>query len=263
MFEQASHPSETARISRTTLTAQLEEALRADILQGSLRPGERLRASDMTKRYGVSATPLREALQRLAMESLVELDPRLGATVARISEADVRDVYDMLQHLGVRALQRSIELGDEAWLRGVERSFKALSDATVLQGSGESASGDTRRRIGLQWSSAHWSFHQALYKACGSEWLLRFVETLHKHSERYRMLTLQEGIGMHRDSLHEHDLILRATASRDTEAAVAALRNHLQLTVNLLEAALADHRIENDPPESRKRGKVPRDPKAA
>src|SRR5688572_6357929 len=92
--------TQPGRISRATLTEQLEEALRADILDGVYRPGQRLRASELTDRYGVSATPLREALQRLAAENLVELDPRLGATVSPISEHDLRDIYELLSMVG-------------------------------------------------------------------------------------------------------------------------------------------------------------------
>lgn len=240
-------PAEAGRISRATLTAQLEEALRVDILEGVLRPGQRIRASEMTERYGVSATPLREALQRLAVENLVELDPRLGATVARISEDDLRDVYDMLQLIDGLALQRSIERGDDAWLAEVERSFEDLADAIVLQeGISDATPDDERRRIGLHWSGVHWEFHSALYQAGGSPWLLRFVRSLHQHSERYRMLSMQGRVGMQRDSRREHEKILLATRARDADAAGAALHDHLGLTVKLIVDALVTQRLQGE-----------------
>src|ERR671915_1528247 len=104
-------------VTRATLATQLEDALRVDIIEGVLTPGQRLRASDLTQRYGVSATPLREALQRLAAQNLVELGPRLGATVAPISESELRDIYFLRQMLETVALERSIAHGDEAWQR--------------------------------------------------------------------------------------------------------------------------------------------------
>lgn len=225
--------SQRARITRATLTEQLEQALHADILDGVLEPGERLRANDLSQRYGVSATPLREALQRLAVENLVELDPRFGATVAPISETDLRDIYDQLQLIGCLALERSIERGDDEWAKGVQQSFRALADATRRQEQGSEADDDTRRRLASEAGAAHWEFHNALYRACDSTWLMRFVQMLHAHSERYRRLSLHAA-GSRRDTVHEHEEIMLAAQRRDTKAAVKALREHLGLTVKLL-----------------------------
>lgn len=237
--------AEGARISRATLTAQLEEALRVDILEGILRPGQRIRVHEMTERYGVSATPLREALQRLAVENLVELDPRLGATVAPISEDDLRDIYEMLQLLDGLALERSIERGDQQWLDELDRAFARLSEAIAAQEAVTDEIDDTtRRRVGLQWSAAHWDFHHALYMACGSEWLMRFVRQLHAHSERYRMRTVQGPSGVRRDSRHEHEQIYLAAKARDVAAAVGALREHLGLTVRLHMEGMTRQRAE-------------------
>jgi GntR family carbon starvation induced transcriptional regulator len=227
------------RISRATITEQLEDALRIDIQVGILRPGQRIRSNEVADRYGVSATPLREALQRLAGESLIDLDPRLGATVAPMSERDIHDIYEMLQLLDGIALERSIERGDTSWLADVERAWDALSDA-VAQREALPAhpSEDERRRIGMLWSAAHWTFHEALYEKCGSPWLMRFVRQLHAHADRYQMLTLYEAAGLQRDSRAEHGDIYRAAKARDVDAAVKALRDHLGLTVRLLASSI-------------------------
>ena len=221
------------RISRATLTEQLEEALRADILDGVFPPGRRLRASEMSERYGVSATPLREAFQRLAVENLVELDPRLGATVARISESDLRDIYEMLSIFACMALERSIERGDEAWSDDVRASFAEMSGSIRDRELGTGVDDENRRRLAAESAEAHWNFHSALYRACGSPWLLRFVTTLHGHSERYRRMAMQRA-GMRRDTRHEHEAIMVAALARDSEAAVKALREHLAITVSVL-----------------------------
>lgn len=229
-------PTGGSRIRRATLTSQLEEALRVDILEGILRPGQRIRAHEMTTRYGVSATPLREALQRLAVENLVELDPRLGARVAPISEDDLRDIYELLQLLDGLALERSIERGGDRWEADVSLAFDRLSEAIVRQEAVTMDTDDaTRRQVGLEWSDAHWEFHNALYSACGSEWLMRFVRQLHAHSERYRMQTVTVATGQRRDSRHEHGEILQAALARDASGAVSALRAHLGTTVRVLQ----------------------------
>lgn len=231
--------SQVGRISRATLTEQLEEALRADILDGVFPPGRRLRASEMSLRYGVSATPLREAFQRLAVENLVELDPRFGATVARISESDLRDIYEMLSIFGCMALERSIERGDDAWREEVRARFDQMSDSIRDQEENAGLDDETRRRLASESADAHWNFHSALYQACGSPWLLRFVATLHGHSERYRRLAMQTP-GLRRDSRHEHEAIMVAALARDQVAAVTALREHLGLSVKLLLDKLAE-----------------------
>lgn len=226
---------EPKRISRATITEQLEDALRIDIQVGILRPGQRIRSNEVAERYGVSATPLREALQRLAGESLIELDPRLGATVAPMSERDVRDIYEMLQLLDGIALERSIERSDTSWLADVERAWEALSVAVAQREAiGDHPSDDDRRRVGMLWSSTHWIFHEALYEKCGSPWLMRFVRQLHAHADRYQMLTIYQAAGSQRDLRGEHGHIYRAAKARDVDAAVKALKDHLALTVRLL-----------------------------
>jgi DNA-binding GntR family transcriptional regulator len=182
------------RVTRATLATQLEDALRVDIIEGVLTPGQRLRAADLTARYGVSATPLREALQRLAAQNLVEIDPRLGATVAHISQTDLRDIYWLRELLEGLALERSIERGDDAWERRVTDSWERFKAHGNKQRTGTAEDA-------LAWSDAHRAFHEALFAACDSPWLLRFVGTLYDHSERYRMLSVRSRL---RDTLEEH-----------------------------------------------------------
>jgi len=232
-------------ISRATITEQLEEALRTDITVGILRPGERIRSNEIADRYGVSATPLREALQRLAGENLIDLDPRLGATVAPMSQRDVRDVYDMLQLLDAMALERSIAQGDTSWLADIERAWAELSAAVDERESlGDHPTEEERRAVGLRWTTAHWTFHEALYERCGSPWLMRFVRQLHAHADRYQMVTVEGSGRPRRDTRAEHHDIYAAAKARDVDAAVRALSAHLDHTVQLLAAGAERERAD-------------------
>jgi GntR family carbon starvation induced transcriptional regulator len=223
------------RISRATITEQLEEALRIDILTGILTPGTRIRANVLAERYGVSATPLREALQRLAGENLIELDPRLGASVARMSEAELRDIYETLGWLGGLAVERSIANGDVAWEERLQQSWETLASAVDRREAlGEHPPDRVRREAASAWMQAHWGFHEALYSACDSSWLLRFLRQLHSHADRYQMPTTDARVGRRRDSKGEHQHILQAALARDTGSAVTALREHLATTVQIL-----------------------------
>jgi DNA-binding GntR family transcriptional regulator len=208
------------RLTRATLTEQVQDALRLDILEGVFAPGQRLRPVELSERYNVSATPLREALQRLAAQSLVEIDPRMGVSVARISQGDLRDIHWLRGVLESIALERAIERGDGAW----EKSLRAAY--TALKGQTEDAP--------IAWSGAHRRFHEALFAACGSPWLLRVLDTLYDHSERYRMVSVQKATD---DALREHEAVFSATVGRDSSRAVKALRRHIEGTVQLVEPA--------------------------
>lgn len=217
-------PSER-RVTRATLASQLEDAIRLEIIEGVLAPGQRLRANELTQRYGVSATPLREALQRLAAENLVEIDPRLGAAVAEISRTDLRDIYWLRELLEGLALERSIGRADAAWEARVTGAWERFRAQASIEQTGST-------RDALAWSEAHRAFHEALFEACDSPWLLRFVGTLYDHSERYRMLSLRS---RRRDTLEEHSAIFREAIERNAPEAVTWLRRHLANTVDNLE----------------------------
>ncbi len=206
------------RLTRATLTEQVQDALRLDIIEGVFAPGQRLRPAELAKRYKVSATPLREALQRLAAQSLVEIDPRMGVSVARISQTDLRDISWLRGILEGLALERAIDRGDEDWETALRERYATLK----AQGEDDP----------IPWSAAHRGFHEALFSTCGSPWLLRVLDTLYDHSERYRMVSFQRGT---QDALREHHDIYTATVERNKAVAVEAVRRHIEGTVQLLQ----------------------------
>jgi len=216
------------RVRRATLTSQIEESLRADIIDGVLPAGARLTAADLTERYEVSPTPLREALQRLAAENLVDLDPRLGATVARISRAHLRDTYRVRGVLESLAVADSVQRGDEAWEERLRNLFTEFELAVAR------ARRENLHPV-LSWSRAHQSFHDGLMANCDSVWLKSFLGMLNAHSERYRVLAAQTGV---RDPVNEHRAIFEAALARDTGGTVAALQRHLLRTVEVIEESL-------------------------
>jgi len=220
------------RVSRATLTSQVEDAVRLDIIHGVLPPGQRLRAADLSRKYGVSATPLREALQRLAAQRLIDWDPRLGAAVAEVSLPELRDIYWLREKLETLALSRSIELGDEDWEARLAQAWERLRKA-------RRPSAGSRQAGAIEWPEAHRQFHEALLAACDSTWLRRFTRTLSQHSERYRVLSAHIGT---RDSREEHEELMRTAVARQTEPAIQALRRHLTSTVDVIDKELSERR---------------------
>jgi GntR family carbon starvation induced transcriptional regulator len=216
----------TPSIRRATLTEQIADALRKDIIDGSFAPGQRLTTAELTVRYRVSATPLREALQHLAAQGMVDIDPRLGASVPPISRAHLRDTYVVREMLEVAAVTRSIERADTAWAARLGELFVEFQEAV--------AKSDRNAGV-LSWSAAHRAFHEGLMANCDSPWLKSLINVITDHSERYRMLSARLGV---RDPIAEHAAIYQAAVSLDVDAAAAALKQHLQLTVEVLERAL-------------------------
>src|SRR5665811_1479890 len=151
----------TRTVSRETLAGQLEAALREDILGGSLPPGTWLRQSEIAERYGVSQTPLREALQKLAATGLVVLDPMAGAYVSQISKADLVDIYTLRSVLEPLAIQRSVERADDEWLDQIKKAEDELRAATARD-MAVRARGASDPEASLAWTRAHRAFHRAL-----------------------------------------------------------------------------------------------------
>lgn len=217
------------RISRVTLTSQLEQALRTDIVAGLLEPGRKLRAADLTSLYGVSATPIREAMQRLSAEGLVELDPKVGARVAPISPDDVSDVFAVRLLIEPHALGLSIANGDASWLADLGAAFERLRAATSARTARDATSW---REAMLESADAHRAFHWTLLAACGSPWLLRFISVLHGHSARYRLLLVR---GRDRPMwLRGHERILDAVRRRDARRAADVLERHTREALDML-----------------------------
>ena len=216
------------QVRRVTLTAQIEEILREDIIAGTFSPGQRLTTAELELRYLVSATPLREALQRLSTQKLVNIDPGLGATVAPISRAHLFDTYLVREMLEVAAVTRSIERANASWEEQLRRLFAEFQTAVTVS-RGKEYDGL------LAWSSAHQAFHDGLMANCDSPWIMSLLQTIHNHSERYRMLSIRTGA---RDPIEEHSVIFAAALARDIEGAVEALRRHLRRTVEVLDQSL-------------------------
>jgi DNA-binding GntR family transcriptional regulator len=223
------------RISRATLSSQLEVALREDILTGALRPGERLRTASVMARYGVSQTPLREALKGLTGEGLVRFDPRLGASVAPVSIQELHDLYDIRLLLESEGLARATARAEPGYLAELTAAIEQLRDAAA-DAEGAPGSGGVRLRNSA-WGEAHRRFDMALFAGCGSVWLLRFIHQLYDHSERYRTL-----VGTRSRSpqtvLENHERLYEAIVRGDVEGAVSEHNRHWSETVSKIEEIL-------------------------
>jgi DNA-binding GntR family transcriptional regulator len=218
-------PAAALATSSATLSTTLAEALRASILDGVLLPDTKLRLDDLREQYAVSLSPLREALARLGAEGLVVPTDKKGYRVAPVSAADLEEVTALRVNLEVWALGESIRKGDDRWEDALVATHHRL---TRLEG------GDRTGDRLIAWEKAHRAYHITLFSACGMPVLLRFCNTLHDLSDRYRRLFLARK-APDRDVPGEHAAIYQAALARDAAGATEILRQHLQRTgTNLL-----------------------------
>jgi len=209
-----------------SLTERAYQRLRLGILSGDLPSGTRLRAADLQDRFGLGLTPIREALMRLTSEGLVDAEAHRGSRVSSASLKAFADLMDARQEIEATCLRRAIARGDAAWEAEIVAAMHLLIRTPLPD--------DASNRTAIaDWEKYHRRFHFALVSACGSEWLLRFWNTLADQSERYRAIRLlrrSETAAEVRDMNGEHTAIMNAVVGRDTDLAINLMSTHLKAT---------------------------------
>ncbi|NEI71756.1 FCD domain-containing protein [Rhizobium lusitanum] len=209
-----------------TLAEKAYDALRHDIIRGELPPGRPLRLSDLSERYDMGFSPLREALNRLHAERLVTAESLRGFRVAPLSIDELHDAVNVRIKIESDALRASIRLGDDDWAAGIVSALYALN----LQVGRTGPDADI-------WTleARHYAFHRALLTACNSPWTLEFFERLYAATERYRIpVLLASTHSAGRDVQAEHGALAEATLARDADKATALLEAHYRKTASHL-----------------------------
>ncbi|MDQ2065263.1 FCD domain-containing protein [Xinfangfangia sp. CPCC 101601] len=212
----------------TTLTEDAYRLLRRDILRGHWKPQEPLRMHQLSDRYGMGQSPLREALSRLQAERLVVLMPLRGFTVAPLTPVEMWDAINFRILLEAEALRLSIRDGDDAWESEIVAALHALVlQARRLEDSPSEADQDA-------FEARHHAFHHALIAGCKSPRMLEQFDRLYAECERYRIPNMAQGAK--RDVQAEHRAIADATLARDFAKASALLAQHYRDTAVRVEA---------------------------
>lgn len=211
-----------------TLAEKAYVSLRKDIVEGCFAPESPLRLADLSERYGMGFSPLREALNRLQAERLVTAESLRGFRVSARSLAEFEDALQARLLIETEALRQSMAKGDDAWEASVVAALYALRLQTRRQG------GDVD-----ELKLRHHDFHRSLLAACGSDWLLDFFERLYAATERYRIPALLSAGPQKRDIDAEHGAIADAVLARDTPRAEALLRDHYLRTAEAIRSGMA------------------------
>lgn len=220
-----------------TLGEAAYQHLRADIVSGVLEAGKPLRLEALRQRYGLSFSPLREALKRLQSERLVLSTALRGFSVAPLSREEMKDATETRILIECEALRRSMRNGDDDWEAGIVAAFHALGLQVERQSrlAGRVEAGDM-----LAMDERHHQFHRALIAHCGSPRLLEMADQLYIETQRYRLPSLVGRVAgtPPRDVSAEHQQIMDATLRR-SEDAVRYLAEHYRRTAEVVEASIA------------------------
>ena len=203
------------KIVTLSMREQIYEALKGLILDNSYGPKTVLAIDRLADEFGVSATPVREALVRLESDGLVELIPNRGAQVTDIREEDVLYIWEMRLLLEPYAARMSVKLVDQLELLPLEMDIKRLS----------SNPDDTSLYI-----STDIRLHEMLYLHVRNELLKDSIRRIHQMARRIRFFA-EQSTNLHGKVIHEvideHLAIISAIKSSNPDQVEPALRQHL------------------------------------
>lgn len=200
----------SALLTPKPLYIEVAELIRQHIYSRELEPGSWIDEMKLAERFGISRTPLREALKVLAAEGLVTMKVRRGAYVTEVSEKDLRDVYHLLSLLESDAAATVAQYADDAALQNLADLHAQLSAAIT----------DANRFFQI-----NEAFHLQLLQLCENRFLLQTVSDLRKVMKLNRHQSLFKQ-GRIQDSLNEHAQIMQALLQRSPEAARQAMQQH-------------------------------------
>ena len=197
----------------TTSPKQIRDLLEEELVNGSHLPGTKLDEAKLCEKFGISRTPVREALRQLAETGLISLVPNRGAFVAELSVSNLIEMFEVMAELEAmcgRLAARRISVDQ------LER-LKACHEECRI--AGEEGNADE-----YYYSNA--KFHEVIYEACQNSFLIEQVEALHRRLQPYRRMQLKVPKRM-LDSFNEHEEVVQAIVAGDGAAAEDSLRRHL------------------------------------
>ncbi|OKJ62164.1 GntR family transcriptional regulator [Streptomyces sp. CB02009] len=209
----AARTAPAARVVRHSVRGQILDALRTALVGGELVPGEVYSAPALGERFGVSATPVREAMQRLAVEGAVEVVPNRGFRVTERTPrelAELAEVRALIEVPVMLRLARTVPAGRWAELR-------PLAEAT----STAAARGDR-----AHYAEADRAFHRAVLSLAGNEQLLAVADDLHRRSQWPLISAPVVRHGVLVADAAEHTALLDALTAQDLTVVEALVREH-------------------------------------
>jgi DNA-binding GntR family transcriptional regulator len=226
----------TVIVPPKSISDQIYGVLKELILLGKIAPGERMIESNIAEDLRTSRTPVREAFQRLVQDGLVERVPQGGVRVTVITPRMVREVFGIRAVLEVYAVNLAcdnIEVGAIIKLRELAQQARKLLSSTEA---------NAPEGLITLWK-INTSFHETIYRAAGSEHLLRLVDQLNSLVRRFRFLSMRK---TRIRAWDQHELIIKYLEDKDKAALGELMKAHIEEAASDTLKALENGKWEKD-----------------
>lgn len=212
---------------RYNLHDALVAGIREMVVAGTLRPGDKVPEQELCQRFGVSRTPLREALKVLAAEGMLQLLPRRGAIVARVSPEEIDELFPVMGALEALAGELVCRRASDAEIGQLRAIHDRMMDAYEA--------GDEPTYL-----QANRSFHETLVAAAGNATLQSTYMQILLRTRAFRFVARKSAENW-RAAVSDHQQIMEALAARNASRLSRLLRRHVMgVTVKIARDALAD-----------------------
>jgi len=186
-----------------TLRERIVDSIKEAVIQGTLKPGERVPEPELAERFGISRTPIREAFRQLETEGFITVTPRKGAIVSPITDKDVRDFYAIKSLL-------------EGYAAMVACSKLSEKEVQKMESLNEQMARCAKNNDPTTFSRIDNQFHNVFLSACGNEKLTKLLHTLVQQFERFRMASISLP-GRMNSSVKQHADIIGALRRKDVD----------------------------------------------
>lgn len=242
-------PETLTRPQSTTATEAAVKKLKQDIMSGALAPDSQLKMRELKSRYGIGASPMREALAQLAAEGFVHQRAQKGFRVPPVSIEELIDITKTRQFVESEAVRLAIENATPEWEEEIVASYHVLERAIVLLKNGEKERDYFEER--------HHRFHRALIAACPLHSLREFCDDLYVRKTRYRRLLGGYGFTA-KEVIGEHRVLMDAVLSRKISRAQQVIRAHIAITNDVIAEVLRSKGESKLSPATKKKAKTTR-----
>ena len=205
--------TDETEVSNAPMSMSLLAKLQRDILTGKYRPGEKLTEQNLCKEYGVSRTPIREALRQLEECGLVENILNRGCFVIGLSRQEFEDMFDLRKAYEIQAVRWAIERITEDEMDRLEETFEFMEFYTMR--------GDLDKMLVI-----NAGFHQVIYEASHNRMLQKTL-TQYQTFLKYRNVDEEYGANYLTTLLAEHRAIFKAFIDKDVKAGAEAMERHI------------------------------------
>ena len=203
-------------INRNSLSEQIYTQLRTDILEGRIPQGQKLTMREVQEQFGVSSTPVREAMTRLAQDRLLDYVTNQGAKVVELKDEDIRNLLELCCLYDCYAVEKILQADKAVQSSTVEALQKELEQQSRFIANPQEQRDEYEQLSG--------GFHVVLYTATGNAWLLN--SALQNNGLLYLADIQRGGQNYPQEALNEHQAILDALAAGDVPTALKKVRIH-------------------------------------